>query len=149
MAFALYVFNNLNCNYSTIFNDALYYFNYILNIRDTLLSFSCIAKQYYAYVELVASALLPIIAAIAFLCIYYVRKKSNLSKNGLVQKSITLYYLITPAITFNYLQFLECWNIDGIYYLYNDMGIECWEGTHLILSLSLAIPSFVFWIIIL
>lgn len=66
-------------------------------------------------------------------------------KNQLVTTIIVLFFLAHPIIVKTMFSTFSCMDIDGKYFLYEDLDIECFDDTHTFYSMICALPGMLVW----
>ena len=57
-------------------------------------------------------------------------------------------YLLHPTLTGMAMGLFNCYEVDtGQFWLYKDLKIRCWQGTHPVWAFGLGIPMIIFWIV--
>ena len=69
-------------------------------------------------------------------------------RKEMIATDVILFFLVHPNITRASFAIFSCMYIDGKgYYLLDNLDIECWNGKHILYSLSLAIPCIIVWVL--
>eukprot|EP00347_Sterkiella_histriomuscorum_P018797 403344138 len=61
---------------------------------------------------------------------------------------IVIIYFLHPQVTKYMLQMFFCIDLQGTYYLQQDMEVQCWTGDHLKFCLTIGLPFIFFWVLL-
>jgi hypothetical protein len=64
-----------------------------------------------------------------------------------VTTSFVFAYLAYPSITNLMFEGLNCFDIEGVFHLKRDFGIECWSPRHMKIIFLLVVPIFFIWVL--
>lgn len=68
-------------------------------------------------------------------------------KNRMIISIVIVLFLLHPSITGMALGLFNCYEIEsGQYWLFKDLSIRCWQGTHPAFAFGLGIPMIILWI---
>lgn len=57
----------------------------------------------------------------------------------------TIWFLFYPTVVANLASSINCTEIEGKWYLYDDLEEICWGGQHLMIVFSVSIPGLLLW----
>jgi hypothetical protein len=102
------------------------------------------------YYKLILLSLVPIVIMLSsfifWLMVSLLRESYNSLKRELLTTVIVLFLLVYPNIVRTMFSHFGCREVDMIgNFLEKNMNIECWKGTHITYSLSVALPSIIIW----
>lgn len=121
--------------------------------NETVLSFGlsvlpgrCFLGDFsWVYLRAIVACLLPfftLAVASAVFLLFHLLKKRPMALSDLRTSSILFLFLLYPYLTKSISALLRCKGMENAsYWLYEDMGEQCWTGTHATMLLALFLPA--------
>jgi len=99
----------------------------------------------WVYLRAIVASMLPIftftVASAVFLTLHLLKKR-QISISDLRISAILFIFLLFPYLTKSISALLRCKRMENAsYWLYEDMGEQCWTGTHATMLLALFVPA--------
>ena len=106
-------------------------------------------EYFKAFMTSLSPFIFVFIVVAVWLCIRIFKKYTLIEmKNKVIISVIIVLFLLHPSITGMAMGLFNCYEVDtGEYWLYKDLRIRCWNGTHPAWAFGLGIPMILCWVI--
>ena len=106
-------------------------------------------EYFKAFMTSLSPFIFVFIVVAVWLCIRIFKKYTLIEmKNKVIISVIIVLFLLHPSITGMAMGLFNCYEVDtGKYWLYKDLRIRCWNGTHPAWAFGLGIPMILWWVI--
>lgn len=105
-------------------------------------------EYFKAFMTGLSPFIFVIIVVIIWACIWIFKRYSKTQFFNRVIISICIVlFLLHPSITGMALGLFNCYEIDsGEFWLFKDLSIRCWQGSHPVYAFGVGIPMILFWV---
>lgn len=91
--------------------------------------------------------IIPIILWFPFKFIPFFKISWRILRDRIVLSVIVLLFIVHPSVTGMAVGLFNCYSLNDKLWLYKDLSIECWTGTHKAYALGIGIPMIVLWVV--
>lgn len=103
------------------------------------------------YIKLIIYALLPLILSLAAFTFWFIysgiKKTRQHLRHYLISTIVILLFMVHSDITKKMFASFNCYSVDGVLRLRDNLDTICYKGTHLTIMLIVTLPSLIIWVI--
>eukprot|EP00347_Sterkiella_histriomuscorum_P023122 403335861 len=153
--------SSFNLNWPVYFQEFLGIYSAVGETAESFISFDCFLQDTgftepgssTYYFKVLVIVILPVVLGIIFVMFFFLKKlflKTSFLQfqRQIIVSCVVLLFAIHPTITRVTSSLFFCMELDKKeYWLYTDLEIKCWEGSHLKWSLGIGIPGIILWVV--